>query len=832
MSKQKSLMLAAMVAVPLLLSACGGSDPIITPEPIAPQAPQLSGRAVLPAATFADGPLSGQYLGGSATNGQTVPFAKQPVQGFSAILKNADGSFLAMSDNGYGSLENSADFNLRVYTIRPNFKTASSGDGSIKVEKFIELKDPNKLIPFAITNQFSKDRILTGADFDIESMQRAPDGSLWFGDEFGPFLIHTDASGVLLEAPIKLMDTENAGQELRSPQNPYAEEGSAVRIMNAVRAHAQQFGGKRTPVFSPYHVMMKYDVNGVKSTADAHYARGKNLQTGLTPATSEIFDVASLKSAGYQVVTWTVNDKARMTELLKAGVNGIITDRPDLLYTAVKEFDANKDGVAGDYLTKDGLIDQTKFDAQGHRGARNLRPENTLPAMEAALDNLMTTLETDSGISKDGISVLKHDPYIETQKCRRTDGKPYDNINQEVLMKDLTLAEMQSQYICDKLFRGADQKNDIALSPVSAALATSKGYTSPYVLPKTQDVFDLVTAYIDYYSVGAGKAHADAAKRVANAKTVRFNIETKINPRSDKDNHGKVYKDRTVGFEQMTDTLAGVIVANKMEARADIQSFDFRTLLRVQEKFPAIRTVYLFGDFPIYPTADSDDGTNMQDENGKNTPWMAGLYWPYRSTAMSNPFRVKRSGGFEGMALSSDGTKLYPLLETPLVGHDDKTLIISEFDLATRKYTGKTFKYKLDAKGSNIGDFIMYNAEEGIIIERDNSQGDLNGFKKLFKVKLGKVGDFVEKTELVNLMDIKDPSGISGKSSNGDIGLGSVFAMPFVTIEDVVVIDENTLGVLNDNNYPFSIGRHMGSKQPDDNEFMLIKLPTPLKLSK
>jgi glycerophosphoryl diester phosphodiesterase len=126
----------------------------------------------------------------------------------------------------------------------------------------------------------------------------------------------------------------------------------------------------------------------------------------------------------------------------------------------------------------------------------------------------------------------------------------------------------------------------------------------------------------------------------------------------------------------------------------------------------------------------------------------------------------------------------------------------------------------------------MYNAEEGIIIERDNSQGDLNGFKKLFKVKLGKVGDFVEKTELVNLMDIKDPSGISGKSSNGDIGLGSVFAMPFVTIEDVVVIDENTLGVLNDNNYPFSIGRHVGSKQPDDNEFMLIKLPTPLKLAK
>ena len=57
--------------------------------------------------------------------------------------------------------------------------------------------------------------------------------------------------------------------------------------------------------------------------------------------------------------------------------------------------------VPGDFLDADGLIDIKKFDAQGHRGARNLRPENTLPAMEVALDNLMSTLETDTGISAD-----------------------------------------------------------------------------------------------------------------------------------------------------------------------------------------------------------------------------------------------------------------------------------------------------------------------------------------------------------------------------------------------------------------------------------------------
>ena len=822
-SKRWRLALAGMVTL-ALAAGCNNDDANDDPA-----GATLAGRAVLPATAFADGPVSGQYLGSSEVNGIKAPFEKQPVQGFSAVLKNADGSYSVMADNGYGSIENSADFNLRVYTVRPAFKTASGGAGTVAVDGFIELKDPNRKITFPIVNEFSTERVLTGADFDIESMQRAPDGTLWFGDEFGPFLIHTDKNGVLLEAPIALPDMENAGKQIRSPQNPYNEEIAALRVMNAVRAHAFKYGAKRAPVFSPYHVQLKYDVNGVKSSADAHYARGKNSPADLAAAASDIHDIASMKSAGYQVVTWTVNDKPRMAELLKAGVSGMISDRPDLLLQAVAEFDANNDGKAGDYLTADGLIDSTKFDAQGHRGGRNLRPENTLPAMEVALDNLMSTLEFDTGITKDGVSILKHDPYIETQKCRRADGAAY-NFADEVLIKDKTRAEIQSTFICDKLFRGADQKNDPALSPVAVALAGSKGYISPYVMPTTQDVFDLVNAYISYYETGAGKAHADAAKRAKNARQVRFNIETKLNPRSDKDNHGNVYKDRTVGFEQMADTLAGVIVANGLQARADIQSFDFRTLLRVQEKFPAIRTVYLFGDFPIFNGADSDDGTNMQDEAGKNTPWMAGLYWPYRSTVATTPFRAKRSGGFEGMALSSDGSKLYPLLELPLTGHDAKTLLISEFDIASRSYSGKQFKYKLDDKGSNIGDFILFNASEGIIIERDGSQGDANGFKKLFRIKLGNSGEYVSKSELVNLMAIADPAGIAGKGDTGDIAMGSPFGMPFNTIEDVLIVDANTLLVIDDNNFPFSVGRHKGSGKPDDNEFVLIKLPEALPL--
>lgn len=786
-------------------------------------ADRLAARALLPAATFAQGPTSGGQIGPGPVNGQEVPFNhKQPVQGFSAVLNNNDGSFMVMSDNGFGTLENSADFNLRVYTLRPDFKTERSGSGNIAVQGFFELKDPDRRIPYAITNDLTRDRILTGADLDIESMQRAPDGTLWFGDEFGPFLVHTDARGRILEAPIPLPDFANGG-EVRSPQNPYNEEASAVRIMNAVRAHARAHNVERTPVFSPYHVMLKDN-----NPAVGHYARDNAPQPGLTAAASDIFDMQSIRQAGYPIVAWTVNDKPRMLELMGLGINGIISDRPDLLLQAVREFDANGDGMPGDYLDADGLIDGKKFDAQGHRGGRNLRPENTLPSMEAALDNLMVTLETDSGISRDAVPIISHDPYIEAGKCRRADGAPYTHDNQ-ALIKDFSVGEIQSMFICDMTFRGPSQLNDRALSPVAVAYAASRGLLDPYVMPTVQQLFDFVNFYVDYYRSGAGSGHADAARRWHNAARVRFNIETKINPRSDRDARGVVYKERTVDFVTMADKLAGLIAANGMAERADVQSFDFRTLLHVQEKFPRIRTVYLFGDFPIYNSPDSDDGTNMQDENGANTPWMAGLRWPYRSTVLTQPFRARASGGFEGMALTADGRTLLPLLEKPLAGTPADTLVIHEFDLAGKRYTGRHYQYPLDQRATAIGDFVMVDGKHGLVIERDGSQGDINGFKTLYEVTLRGDGQPVSKEVAVDLLNIHDPQRISEPGQPGDIGIGRRFAFPFVTIEDVVVLDRKHIGVLNDNNYPFSVGRHMGSGQPDDNEFIVIELDEPLK---
>jgi glycerophosphoryl diester phosphodiesterase len=448
-----------------------------------------------------------------------------------------------------------------------------------------------------------------------------------------------------------------------------------VRIMNAVRAHARLHGGARTPVLSPWHVML--DDGDPTTFIDNRTAPPAG--SGLAPVSSEIFNVDSIHRAGYPVVTWTVNDLPRMSQLLALEVDGIISDRPDLLSRRSRAFDDNGDGTPGDLLGPDGLIDASRVDAQAHRGGRDLRPENTLPAMEAGLDNLMTTLETDTGITKDGVPVLDHDPYVQAQKCRTADGSAYDPAH-ETLVKDLTLAELQSRFVCDRVFRGPSQTNDRALSPVAVAFAASRGLSDPYVMPSAQQLFDFVSFYVEWYRTGPGTATPGAELRWRNTARVRFNIETKVNPRTDADEQGNVFADRTIGPVPFARTLAGLVVANGMQERADIQSFDFRTLLGVQEEFPAIRTVYLFGDFPKFadPTiAGSDDGTNMQPQGGPNTPWMAGLRWPYRQTALSNPFRAQRSGGFEGMALTSDGSRLLPLLEKPLAGDPLGTLRIS-----------------------------------------------------------------------------------------------------------------------------------------------------------
>lgn len=191
---------------------------------------ELVGFASLPADTYAEGPPSGDGISG---NGRTGPFPGQPVQGFSAVQFANNDTYYFLADNGYGSKNNSADFLLRLYRVDPNFQGAENGDGSVAVLDYIQFSDPDNKIPFSIVNEGTTDRLLTGADFDIESFVIAADGTIWVGDEFGPYLLHFDANGKLLEAPIA---TPNGAQDtVRSPQNPDVLSGEATANLGGSR---------------------------------------------------------------------------------------------------------------------------------------------------------------------------------------------------------------------------------------------------------------------------------------------------------------------------------------------------------------------------------------------------------------------------------------------------------------------------------------------------------------------------------------------------------------------------------------------------------------------
>jgi hypothetical protein len=211
----------------------------------------LTGWALMPANTFSDGPTSGQF-NGSGAGGNLLPLLnKQPVQGFSAVLPGAaSGSYLVMPDNGFGAQTNSADTLLRVYAVTPDFKTATGGTGTVSAASYstgatlpgfnnasrVTLADPDRKLGFqiqadlnnyyglstnaAVDPTIKAGRLLTGADFDIEAMRKDKNGNLWFGDEFGPMLLKTDANGKVLRSEIVLPGVQ-------SPQSPYLAGGTA-----------------------------------------------------------------------------------------------------------------------------------------------------------------------------------------------------------------------------------------------------------------------------------------------------------------------------------------------------------------------------------------------------------------------------------------------------------------------------------------------------------------------------------------------------------------------------------------------------------------------------
>ncbi len=198
---------------------------------------RLTGWAEIPSTYRHPGPISGQFT--TPNNGVTPPYQGQPIPGFSGMIPGPMPlSFIGLPDNGYGAQGNSADFVLGYYVVSPNFKVAgdrTTSRGPVTVRNFIPFSDPNGLADStyitggqvynrseyyaAPAAQISVDasiragKLLTGADFDVESIVQMDDGTFWVGEEFGPYLLHFDAQGRLMSRPFR-------HPVLRAPQNP------------------------------------------------------------------------------------------------------------------------------------------------------------------------------------------------------------------------------------------------------------------------------------------------------------------------------------------------------------------------------------------------------------------------------------------------------------------------------------------------------------------------------------------------------------------------------------------------------------------------------------
>src|SRR5687768_4939012 len=110
---------------------------------------KLEARAILPA----DASFPAPFPGVVNTDPAPAPNAMQPVGGFSALLDAGNGDFWAMPDNGFGNRANSRSFILRLYKVKPNWRSEWSGRGTVTIKSAITLSDPDEKIPFPIVNE-------------------------------------------------------------------------------------------------------------------------------------------------------------------------------------------------------------------------------------------------------------------------------------------------------------------------------------------------------------------------------------------------------------------------------------------------------------------------------------------------------------------------------------------------------------------------------------------------------------------------------------------------------------------------------------------------------
>jgi glycerophosphoryl diester phosphodiesterase len=196
---------------------------------------------------------------------------------------------------------------------------------------------------------------------------------------------------------------------------------------------------------------------------------------------------------------------------------------------------------------------QTTFDWQGHRGARGLLPENTIPAFRKALDLGVTTLELDVVISKDKQVVVSHEPFFSADICTDPSGKPIaKGVEKSRNLYTYTYAEIQA-FDCGS--RGNPRFPEQQKQKVSKPLLS-----------------EVIRSMEDY-------------RREKNLPAFGYNIEIKSTPGGDNVYHP--------GVAEFSDLVYQVITEQLSPERFTLQCFDFRVLQYWHEKYPAVTLVAL-----------------------------------------------------------------------------------------------------------------------------------------------------------------------------------------------------------------------------------------------
>ena len=232
------------------------------------------------------------------------------------------------------------------------------------------------------------------------------------------------------------------------------------------------------------------------------------------------------------------------------------------------------------------------FDLQGHRGARGLAPENTLPGFALALSLGVSTLETDIAVTRDGVLIISHDPALNPDITRGPDGQFLNARGPVIWHTDF--AELQ-RYDVGRLKPGTRYAEQYPQQQPSDGAR----------LPKLDELFALV-------------------KKSGNEQ-VRLALEIKTRPTE---------PDETPAPEPFARALVDAVRAAGLEKRTTILSFDWRALQAVQKLAPEIGTVYLSIQRP--------NSDNIGAGKPGPWPWTAGIAYADHGSV---PKMIKAAGG-------------------------------------------------------------------------------------------------------------------------------------------------------------------------------------------